>query len=84
MPALAFPVKTDRCRQTLLDRRAPVSRARRSFLIMVDGKRRLDELGIAMAMLGLNDADLQELTDAGLLAWHPDDTEALAAAAAAM
>ena len=51
---------------------------------MVDGKRRLDELGIAMAMLGLNDADLQELTDAGLLAWHPDDTEALAAAAAAM
>jgi hypothetical protein len=79
MPALSLPVKTERCRQALLDRRAPVSRARRSFLIMVDGKRALDELGIALAMLGLSDDDLHELTEAGLLAWHTTEGEAMAA-----
>jgi hypothetical protein len=81
VPALALPHKTDRCRQALLDRRMPLSQAHRAFLIMVDGKRRLEELGIAMAMLGLGDADLQALTEAGLLTWQVDAAAATPAPA---
>ncbi|MEY4750669.1 MAG: hypothetical protein RIQ60_2883 [Pseudomonadota bacterium] len=59
----------------------PLSQAHRAFLIMVDGKRRLEELGIAMAMLGLGDADLQALTEAGLLTWQVDAAAATPAPA---
>ncbi|WP_130480855.1 hypothetical protein [Sphaerotilus mobilis] len=63
------PVKTTACRRLLSDHSGPITRARRSLLIMVDGRRSVAELRPAMAALQLGMGDLQALTEAGLLHW---------------
>jgi hypothetical protein len=70
MSSRARPVKTELCRRLLLDRHTPISRAHRSFLIMVDGQRHLGDLDAALAILGMGTADLHSLTRLGLLAWE--------------
>ncbi|MDP4300046.1 hypothetical protein [Leptothrix discophora] len=71
----ASPVlfKTDLGRAVLRDRALPqaqgLNRARRSLLIMVDGRRTLRELGPAIDALGLVREDLQWLVDRRLMRW---------------
>ena len=71
MEGSAIPVKTDQGRLALRAGGLVGSRAQRAQLIMVDGRRSVDRLAPAMASLGLSWSDLEQLADAGLMAWHP-------------
>jgi hypothetical protein len=66
----AIPVKTDHAREVLRSGRFSGTRAQRALLIMVDGQKSVDRLIPAMASLGLSASDLQQLAEAGLLAWR--------------
>jgi hypothetical protein len=81
MQTNAVPVKTERGRMALRRRDFDGSRAQRALLIMVDGRNSVDRLAPVMASLGLSWSDLQQMADAGLLAWHalsrPDATASM-------
>jgi len=64
------PCKTDLGRQALQGRDFPGTRAQRMFLIMADGRTPMSALAPAVAQLGLDEAALQALAAAGLLAWR--------------
>lgn len=82
MHDLAVPLKTDAARLMLAQRDA-LSRAQRSFLIMVDGRRSLAQLKAAMSTLGVSLDHLRELTAQGLLHWQEPVAKARASAVAA-
>lgn len=70
LDAKAIPVKTEAGRQLLTGRATDISRASRSFLIMVDGQRNMAQLEPIISSLGLSDHDLRDLVQAGWMDWR--------------
>lgn len=70
-----IPRKTDLARD-MLQRRDTLPRSQRMFLIMIDGRKSLRELSDAAQQLGINNAALASLANAGLIHWSRDEVEA--------
>lgn len=81
MLASAIPRKTEHAKLVLQGRDFPGTRAQRLFLIMVDGRKPLRELAGPASHLGIDEAALQQLLDAGLIEWVPRTTQRSAPAA---
>ena len=68
-PLDAVPCKTERARAAL-QQRETLPRARRLFLIMVDGRRPLRDLAEAARGLGIDDDALAAMVEDDLLRWQ--------------
>ncbi len=66
------PRKTELARD-MLQRRDTLPRPQRLFLIMIDGHKSLRELSEAARQLGIDNAALAKLANAGLIQWSRDD-----------
>jgi hypothetical protein len=60
-------IKTSAGQNALTDRTIALSQQQRSALIMFDGKRRSSEVLVAMAGVGVTQADIDHLVNTGLL-----------------
>src|SRR5262245_12053583 len=80
MHSSAIPRKTELAKVVLQGRDFPGTRAQRSFLIMVDGRKPLRELAEAAEQLGVDDAAVTALVDAGLIEWVRRPSERAASA----
>ena len=69
------PHKTDLARD-MLQRRDTLPRSQRMFLIMIDGRKSLRDLSEAAQQLGIDNAALARLANAGLIHWSRDEIEA--------
>ncbi len=67
------PRKTDLARD-MIQRRHTLPRSQRMFLIMIDGRKSLRDLSEAASQLGIDNAALASLANAGLIQWSRDDS----------
>lgn len=59
--------KTSMGQQVIKDRSVPLSPRQRSALIMIDGKRKLDEVLAATAAMGVTREDIEQMASLGLI-----------------
>ncbi len=69
----AVPGKTELGKQLLRQRASSINRSQRAALIMIDGSKTLLQLTSILQALGLDERDLHQLTDAGLIEWKGRD-----------